>query len=66
MKVLRKESAMRKFLQRIEVQMMAIAFAEAGEHETARQFLTDRSRSSKLNPSLTDAAQKRPRPNMQA
>jgi hypothetical protein len=57
---------MKKFLERFEAHMMAVAFAEAGEYKTARQFITDGPRPSKQNRPRTESVRKQPRKRMQA
>jgi len=61
---LNQEEIMKKFMERFEVQMMAVAFAEAGEHETARQLLSSRPRRSKRKRPEVETVQRRPRQRM--
>jgi hypothetical protein len=47
--------------EKLERIMMAITFAEAGEHDTAREFLKERKR-----PRKQERPRQRPRPQMRA
>jgi hypothetical protein len=52
---------MKKFMQKMETAFAAAAFAEAGEHETAKEMMQEEKRDQKR-----DVAAKRPRTQLRA
>ena len=53
---------MKGLWKRFEQHMLAITFAEAGEFETARDFLREHPRPSKYDRLQKDSKEQRPRP----
>ena len=57
---------MTSLLKRFEQYMMAATFAEAGEHQTAMEMLTDQDRVQKRDRARTSRETVRPRPELRA